>query len=536
MSPVSTPNLRAYGVSRQLRVLGLAAAVLAGTWVATNWILQRNMDTAVLATLGAIAVVIAFVILKDWRNGLYLILVWLVFEDLARKYMGNNMAIYFGKDVLAGFTYISLFVALRRGQAQSFRPPFLMPFSLFVGLALIQVFNPSSPSVFFGLLGLKLYFYYFPLMFVGYALLRTEEDLNKILTVTIVVGGIVALLGIVQAIVGQSFLSPAELAPELIGLGRLKRTAPISGTVVSAPTSVFVSAGRFSMYLVLVWILSFGTVGYQLLRKGRWTYTPLFCIGLASVATMVSGTRTPFMFIGASALVLAAGFLWGAPFRGGRANRLVKAIRRTFLVAGIAILMMFQFYPRAIGANWAFLSETLSPTSEKSELAIRGWDYPMSNLARVFDYAQWPYGYGTGVASLGTQYVSRLLGIPDPGFKLENGVASLILEMGILGPILWVCWGAALIISGWRAVRRLRQTPFFPLGLSILWYSFVLIFMLTYFGIATYQNFVLNAYLWLLLGVMFRLPGLAAAHIANPAAVRVRQPGAPSPPFFSRGR
>jgi hypothetical protein len=30
-----------------------------------------------------------------------------------------------------------------------------------------------------------------------------------------------------------------------------------------------------------------------------------------------------------------------------------------------------------------------------------------------------------------------------------------------------------------------------------------------YFGIVAYQNFVNNAYLWLLIGILFRLPKLA---------------------------
>ncbi len=39
------------------------------------------------------AVVVA--ILNDWRRGLYILLGWIVFEDLVRKYLGNNMAIFF---------------------------------------------------------------------------------------------------------------------------------------------------------------------------------------------------------------------------------------------------------------------------------------------------------------------------------------------------------------------------------------------------------------------------------------------------------
>jgi hypothetical protein len=65
--------------------------------------------------------------------------------------------------------------------------------------------------------------------------------------------------------------------------------------------------------------------------------------------------------------------------------------------------------------------------------------------------------------------------------------------------------------EGWRAVRTLRRTPLFPLGCAILWFLFLLLFPLTFAGMQPYENYVLNAYFWLLTGVLFRLPALAAA-------------------------
>jgi len=82
--------------------------------------------------------------------------------------------------------------------------------------------------------------------------------------------------------------------------------------------------------------------------------------------------------------------------------------------------------------------------------------------------------------------------------------------MGILAPFLWLLWTAALVITGWRIVSRLRQTRLFPIGFAILWYIFLLLYPLTFGGMVPYQNFVTNAYLWLLVGILFRLPDLLA--------------------------
>src|ERR1700686_1239651 len=59
---------------------------------------------------------VAILILRDWRAGFHVFLIWLLFEDLVRKYLGNNMAIFFAKDVLAGLLYVSLFVEIRKGR------------------------------------------------------------------------------------------------------------------------------------------------------------------------------------------------------------------------------------------------------------------------------------------------------------------------------------------------------------------------------------------------------------------------------------
>ena len=91
-------------------------------------------------------------------------------EDLVRKYMGNGMELFFGKDILLAFVYVALFIDLHRTE-NIFRPPFLLFLSVFFWLGVLQVFNQNSPHILYGLLGFKVYFFITcPLVFVGYAL------------------------------------------------------------------------------------------------------------------------------------------------------------------------------------------------------------------------------------------------------------------------------------------------------------------------------------------------------------------------------
>jgi hypothetical protein len=73
---------------------------------------------------------------------------WLLLEDLARKYLGNNVAVYFAKDVVLAMVYLSFFLALRRREkVQTFRPPFLAALLLFFWFGVMQIFNPGSSSL-----------------------------------------------------------------------------------------------------------------------------------------------------------------------------------------------------------------------------------------------------------------------------------------------------------------------------------------------------------------------------------------------------
>ena len=503
---------------RNQALIGISVLVL-GLWAAWQIggkIAGGDVQSLLFATMGFAACAVAVAILRNWRSGFYLFLVWLLFEDLARKYLGNGTALFFGKDLLVGLVYVSFYVALRQRREKVPRPPFLLPLGLFVWLAAAQIFNSNSPSVLYGLLGFKLYFYYVPLMFVGYAFVQNEEVLRKFLVVNGLLAAVISLLGIIQAILGNSFLNPTHLAPELEDLGNLYKTSPLTGRLVSLPDSVFVSAGRYGLYLIFATILMIGAAGYLVLYTTKSRKLIFVVIGLVGGGVLLNGSRGAVMYSVASALVLSLAFVWGAPWRHREAHRTLKAIRRAFSVAVLVLAAIMVIFPEEAGSRIALYAETLLPNSTAYEVNNRAWDYPIGNFLSVFDGPHWIIGNGTGTASLGTQYVSKLLGQRPPQMGVEEGYGSLIVEMGIIAPFLWILWTAALLVHSWKVVIGLRGTRFFPIAFAILWYGFLLLYPFTYGGLAPYQNYVSNAYFWLLLGILYRLPDLMAAAPAPP--------------------
>jgi hypothetical protein len=515
--------------SRLLGLLVFVAAIVLAYNIG-GWVLTGNLP-ATAKRLGTVAgAVVLVAVFMRWRPGVYLFLVWLTFEDLIRKYSGNSMTVYFTKDLLVLTIYAGFLISLARRETRTFRPPFLIPLACFLGLGVVQVFNPRSTSFFYGILGVKLYFLYIPLMFASYALIDSEAELKRFFRITLWTGGAVALVGIIQGLGYRNFLNPSGLAPALQALGHLRRAVPTTGEILNAPPSVFVSQGRYATYLVLLLILTLAYVGYQLLRRerGKLAYVVL---GLTSVAVFLAGSRGVLVYSLMTVFLLGAGFLWGTKYQVLARARLTKAIRRSLVALALGMALVTWVSPRITQGWWSLYYETLWPNSPYSQLAYRVKTYPLREFEKAVQYPHWAVGYGTGTSSLGAQYVTGVLHQPSSATPaVENGFGTMILEMGILAPILWVWWAVALLWSAWKALERLKGTALFPVGFAIIWYIFWLLIPQTWGSIAAYQNFAMNAYLWVLVGILFRLPKLAnqsrtgalAAAPARPVEVPVR--------------
>ena len=507
------PALTGLGNMRRspLIILGFLIVFLVAAYKSANYVIAGDMIGLAFVALAFVGCSFIVAMLNSWRNGLYFFLAWLLFEDFARKYLGNNMVIYFAKDVLAAIVYFSFLQAYRRKQVTSFRPPFLVPVLIFVWFGVMQVFNPASTTIVYGVLGLKLFFYYVPLLFVGYALLNTEAELRHFFFVNMILGLIIVSLGIAQAIIGHTFMNPAVVADDIRSLSTLYRVSPISGLTMYRPTSVFVSTGRFGNFLLVTWLLVFGFSGYLLLRQKRGRALAFIALAVTVAGLALCSSRGVVLYTAGSAIAGTIAFVWGAPWRQREVIRVLRTAQRTALGIALGVGLLFFIFPEALLSRVAFFSETLTPGGSASELQTRTWDYPLNNFLGAFGYDRWPYGYGIGTTSLGTQYVARFFKAKPPVIGVESGFGTLVIEMGIGGLILWFVMSFAIMFSAWRVVKQLRGSPWFPLAFMIFWYAGLLLFPMTFNGIQPYEDFVLNAYLWLLLGILFRLPTLTVS-------------------------
>ena len=164
----------------------------------------------------------------------------------------------------------------------------------------------------------------------------------------------------------------------------------------------------------------------------------LLSLGTITVAIAMAASRGTLLWTAGSAVVCVVAFLWGCPWQRGQLVRVLRSFQRTLIIAVLSLGMAIFLFPTEVTNRFTFYWETLSLTSPTSELLQRTGDYPIRNFLYAFDNPRWPYGFGIGTASLGTQYVARIFHVPLTGFAVESGYGSIVVELGVVGLFLWL--------------------------------------------------------------------------------------------------
>src|SRR5579863_9184547 len=111
-------TLRSVGGNRQIKALVMGLVVLGVIWELAAWIVAGSDQMLIMFGLSLVVFALVVHILNDWRSGVLFFLIWLLFEVLARKYLGNSMTVFFAKDFLIGAAYFSFYFAKRRRQVE----------------------------------------------------------------------------------------------------------------------------------------------------------------------------------------------------------------------------------------------------------------------------------------------------------------------------------------------------------------------------------------------------------------------------------
>lgn len=445
---------------------------------------------------GAVALVAAVFVGRHAWAGVALFFLWLPFEDLVRKYAGNDLRVYFLKDLFFVLAMVGLAPRLiGSGLWRKTIGEAWMPLVAVIAVALLlsipsALSNPSVP-----ILGLKLRFGYLPLVAVGAYLASDAARLRRTLTWLAALSSIVCVIGLLQVVLGPEFLAPTRETP---GLRLLVIRESTAGQVIR-PNGPFVDPGRFASMTVIALTLGLALVRVAIARRERLIGT--VTSGLAIAAAFASGGRTQLVL---ALVILVVGMMFSSDRTLGR--------RRTVLTLGVIAAVGASFFalraaaPEQTSSRLRYYGDTLSPTASTGEVRGRSNYYTREAIGGI--RAGGLLGRGTGTAAIGRQYYTT--GDASRG-EGESGWGAIARETGLVGLVIWVYWVGAWTRRAVLGARLARRTHLSRAGVPLAVFVALNLVVAFTFGIQTFENYLTNAFVWLFSGMVFAAIGLAKA-------------------------
>lgn len=464
-------------------ILALALATLAAGWlIVRGW--------GLVAGVGFVLLVFYLGILARWQFGVYGLLGYLPFAGVVTLalYPWEGPAVFnpvLYKDwlfVVPAYLGFLAAMVLRRERALSFRGLASVLLLAFSVLVLAQMANPGVPNLLSGLIGAKVWLLYLPLYVLTTALVASRRDLVFFLRFLVVLTAIPCAVGIVEYVLAQ-FLGYQELMESVYGDVAIQATQgfayfEVGGGLLARIPSTFSFVTQFFGYTLAMLVPCYALGRMD--PSARWRRLGKWMLGLAALASFLSGARAAFLFV---PLLLALTYGLDRGFFGVARGCLYGAgvVFGALAISRIAAVDLFQHVSELLGGY--------------------ARDTAYGGLAQALASA--PLGMGTGTNTGAARYA---FSDPSKFVGLENYYAKAAYELGIPG--LLIIWGlfGALIWRGFQARRRLCDPGLRACSAALL--AFLITMALNSFKGWLVDLDPINVYFWVFSGALAKLPYL----------------------------
>lgn len=384
----------------------------------------------------------------------------IVIQGALRKWIFPELSgpLYIAKDVvLTGAILLFLYrygMQWPRVIKNSALPVLLLAFGAVV---ILQAFNVKAPSLVVGLLGIKSYLLYTSLLFiVPMALEYIETPLRFIKIISLFVILPVLILGIYQ------FFQPVDswinqyVSNEMNIAGVLEHPR-ITGT--------FSYIGGMSSFLLISLFFGIGILFAALHSNKRslfWLALSLLIVAL--IAAPMNGSRSVVLgFLIPLPLVLFAVFRY-------RQSALVGVLFLTgFLIVGYTL-----FQGNYLMEGWDTFKYRVENASDRDSRIQTILLDPVEKI-KVGGIT----GYGSGVTHQGAEAISSAGRIKIPGVYYEGELGRVIIELGIIGALLFLAIKIWITIKAWKMLLRSRNSWELILSITAFCYLFLNVFVST---------------------------------------------------------
>ncbi|NEO88596.1 MAG: hypothetical protein F6J87_30850 [Spirulina sp. SIO3F2] len=424
---------------------------------------------------------------QDWRRAVKTVFFILVIDGALRKWFLPQFSepIYFLKDFVLLGAYIRYFLYPKADDYFPIRNNFITILIITAsGWCFFQAFNPYLGSPLVGVLGIKSYLFYIPLIWMVPRLFRTEEELYIFLRNHLFLLVPVGILGIVQ------FFSPihSPINQYIPGRNEPIATFGFAGSVNVRITGTFSYLNSYQGYLSACFGLLMPLVSFP--KSLRWQLIVYLEVFLISLNSFMTGSRTPVIV----AVLFCIGYFG---IRLIRRPELILAWAVRVLPFGIiAASAMLIAFRQVIEAFWL----RVSSNEDLGGRIASGFIGPFDLMEHTgFD------GFGVGATHAGSISLRSALGVPLPfplPVEIEPEMGRVALELGPIGFVLWYGMRVAIIVGLLVIFFRLKR-PF----LRDLALAGALIQTVMFINQMVFHN-SFGLYYWLYTSFLYALPWL----------------------------
>ncbi len=460
-----------------------ADAACVGSAVLLGILVEAGL--AIPAAALTLAALVLIVGLQSWRLSIVLLLAYLPVSGILwiALYPHTAPAVEAKDFLFVAPAYLGFFGWYLKSKRDFTFPGFpVVAVALLAGLVVVEIFNPNLSSPLVGLVGAKVWLFYIPMSFLGYHLVRSRRDLDRLMSLMCLTAIIPAVVGIAEAVL--VYKGHSGTVYSLYGDAASAATQQFSSVTVGGAQLLRVPSTFSFIAQYYIFMTSMVAIGYAWWRNApprssnrRWRFM-VWLLFLAAVLT--SGARGALAFVPLLLVtILILDGRLGTSFFGVLAA----------LAAGVALMIVL------VGASPV---GTVSSLLENARFQIHavfitGVDQASHHIL---------LGLGSGADTNATRYVSHQHFASTGGWQ-ESYIAKTVLELGIAGLILVAVVYGLIISRGIRISRRLRDPGLRTVSAAIVG---LLIWAVAYTVKAQYLDFdPLNIYFWLFTGILFKL-------------------------------
>ncbi|MFS0514011.1 hormogonium polysaccharide biosynthesis protein HpsL [Nostoc sp. UIC 10607] len=482
----------------------LTTATFGGVFVGILLFFVAGIKAAVPGVLGIIIISLSY---KYPRQALYAFIIYVPIGGTITYYLGNSPILQLAKDAFYVPALIGLWQTCRKQGLPLIIPQGIkIPLYIVLGCSVLtllfvnagQQFNPPSLGLLqkaekeiplgMGILGLKVFLGYVPLLGCAYYLIRDKRDFLFLSRLQIVLILICCILGFIQYLLLLTGICQGTrgLEGNALFVTSLEARCYFGGALLYSPEEgvirlpgTFVAPWQWAWFLISSTFFTFAT--------GFTDPFPIWrLVGLVSLVTVFINAVISGQRIALALVPICFGILLLLTGQIGNLKRFIPIGIGLALVLGIAMV-----------TNPAVVQERTESFTSRWD-ASPPQDFIVQQFEENWKNVDGPLGSGLGRATNSARVMGKTK-------LVETYYPKVLYEVGILGVLAFLGLVTSLTIIGFKTYRSIKNRNFRSYG-AALWVFILFISYNTYYYPLDVDP--VAVYYWFFAGVLFKLPEL----------------------------